>query len=235
MNLNKFRKISFILLLFFTGLLLFIYIIQSNSDVTRTYLKTMWLWLLLALLPIYLIHFATFWKEKQIQKSIANPLSTACFTLLFAYGIFLLSFPIRAAFFITNIEDAIRIYEQPNWETLVFSISLMAFYYKAFFIQSVEHQNDKGEIRENLEQKPLNEIKVKVVSLIANNRLNDAFAILLNDENKFDVETYNSFVLLSQQWKDISKQDNLSTTEFDSVRITKNKISDGLLQILSDF
>jgi glucan phosphoethanolaminetransferase (alkaline phosphatase superfamily) len=235
MNLNKFRKISFFLLLFFTGLLLFIYIIQSNSDVTRTYLKTMWLWLLIALLPIYLIHFATFWKEKQIQKSIANPLATACFTLLVAYGIFLLSFPIRAAFLITNIEDAIRIYGQPNWETLVFSIVLIVFYYKAFFIQSAEHQNDKEEIRESLEQKPLSEIKVKVVSLIANNRLDDAFAILLNDENKFDADTYNSFVMFSQQWKDITKQGILNITESESVRIRKAQISNGLLQTLSDF
>jgi hypothetical protein len=56
--------------------------------------------------------------------------------------------------------------------------------------------------------------------------------MLLNNRNNINENDFKSFVLLSQQWKEVSLQNNLNITDNESVRIVKNKIANGLLEIL---
>ncbi len=234
MKLSRFLKLSFIFLLFFSCLLLLICIGQSYSNENSAYVSKLWVWLIIALSPMFLLIFFSFWKVKSSQDSVSNPMAAPTLILLAFYGIILLSFPVRAAFFYDNIDDAIKIFQQPNWITLVYSIVLIGFYCNILFNKNNKFHKDIVDLTIEASDIKLTELKKEIVLLIQNNRIEDVFTILLSNKNKFDNKSYNYFILLSQQWKEIATQNRLNVVEENSARVIKNRITNSLLEIMND-
>jgi Effector-associated domain 11 len=78
------------------------------------------------------------------------------------------------------------------------------------------------------------EIQRKVAHFIKKNEIERLLEFLLDKNHNFDENKYNEFLMMSQQWREIEKQNNLNITDIDSIKVTKNKIVNSILEFTKD-
>jgi hypothetical protein len=223
------------------SILFLLLFVQVTTGVITGANTTVWGWFFICILPGLLLLHLSAWLRRHTDKVISPSAYRALLWLTTGYLILLLMvFFFSRAAISNNDYGFITYYSQSLWVLIPFNLLLIIGLWLLFFTKEIQFKPNPAIIQQLAGQKAKNaakknfQVQLGCYEALRDGQAEKAFQQSNQWLEKYDPDKYDSGILLQSRYFNIKKELELNTLSQSEAQIEINRITIGLIELISD-